>query len=200
MHLLKVYRSSQQLSRLSMQLTRAKDFRGKRLKGSILSQLVSKFRLGSRIFIKLPIGRQGVFIPAAGCCSLPARFISGSTESASVISTSATDARSTDSKPAVTKPASTVPATRLFSGATECFFISVFAATSCATSLRPPVASRDHVAAGLLAIFLGFLGIHKFYLGYNTQGFIMLSIALIGGLLSFGLVMELFGLSVLWKV
>ena len=53
----------------------------------------------------------------------------------------------------------------------------------------PPVASRDHVAAGLLAIFLGFLGIHKFYLGYNTQGFIMLSIALIGGLLSFGLVM-----------
>lgn len=53
----------------------------------------------------------------------------------------------------------------------------------------PPVASRDHVAAGLLAIFLGFLGIHKFYLGYNTQGFIMLFIALIGGLLSFGLVM-----------
>ena len=52
-----------------------------------------------------------------------------------------------------------------------------------------PVASRDHVAAGLLAIFLGFLGIHKFYLGYNTQGFIMLAIALIGGLFSFGLVM-----------
>lgn len=53
----------------------------------------------------------------------------------------------------------------------------------------PPVVSRDHVAAGLLGIFLGFLGVHKFYLGYSTQGFIMLAIALIGGLFSFGLVL-----------
>lgn len=47
-------------------------------------------------------------------------------------------------------------------------------------------ATKDHVAAGLLAIFLGPLGIHKFYLGYNAAGFIMLAITVIGGLL-FGL-------------
>lgn len=51
----------------------------------------------------------------------------------------------------------------------------------------PYVSSKDHVAAGLLAIFLGFLGVHKFYLGYNTQGFIMLAISVIGGPLLFGL-------------
>lgn len=47
-------------------------------------------------------------------------------------------------------------------------------------------ATKDHVAAGLLAIFLGTLGIHKFYLGYNTAGFIMLAITVLGGWL-FGL-------------
>lgn len=44
---------------------------------------------------------------------------------------------------------------------------------------------KDHIAAGLLAIFLGWLGIHKFYLGYNTQGFIMLGISILGPLLTF---------------
>lgn len=34
------------------------------------------------------------------------------------------------------------------------------------------------IAAGLLAIFLGSLGIHKFYLGYSTAGIIMLVISL----------------------
>lgn len=59
----------------------------------------------------------------------------------------------------------------------------------------PPLASRDHVAAGLLAIFLGGFGVHKFYLGYNTQGFIMLALGLIGGVLSFGL-----ALGVVWII
>ncbi len=49
----------------------------------------------------------------------------------------------------------------------------------------PVAASKDHVAAGLLAIFLGFLGIHKFYLGYNTSGFIMLAVSILGSLLTF---------------
>lgn len=49
--------------------------------------------------------------------------------------------------------------------------------------------SKDHVAAGLLAIFLGWLGLHKFYLGYNTQGFIMLGVTVIGGLLTLSLAM-----------
>jgi len=35
-------------------------------------------------------------------------------------------------------------------------------------------ASNKKHAAGLLAIFLGYLGIHKFVLGYNTAGLIML--------------------------
>ena len=51
-----------------------------------------------------------------------------------------------------------------------------------------PLASRDHVAAGLLAIFLGGFGVHKFYLGYSTQGFVLLALSLVGGLFSFGLI------------
>lgn len=51
----------------------------------------------------------------------------------------------------------------------------------------PYVSSKDHVAAGLLAIFLGGFGIHKFYLGCSTQGFIMLAISILGGIFSFGL-------------
>ncbi len=37
--------------------------------------------------------------------------------------------------------------------------------------------TKDRVAAGLLAIFVGSLGIHKFYLGYNREGIIMLVIS-----------------------
>ncbi len=47
--------------------------------------------------------------------------------------------------------------------------------------------SKDHISAGLLAIFLGIFGIHKFYLGCNQAGFIMLAVTIIGGLLTFGL-------------
>lgn len=52
---------------------------------------------------------------------------------------------------------------------------------------QPAVSTKDHVAAGLLAIFLGTLGIHKFYLGYNTSGFIMLAVTIIGSIVTFGL-------------
>lgn len=52
---------------------------------------------------------------------------------------------------------------------------------------QPVVRTKDHVAAGLLGIFLGTFGIHKFYLGYSTAGLIMLGVAILGGLLSFGL-------------
>lgn len=47
--------------------------------------------------------------------------------------------------------------------------------------------TKDHVVAGLLAIFLGSLGIHKFYLGYNTPGFIMLAVTIVGSIFSLGL-------------
>lgn len=52
---------------------------------------------------------------------------------------------------------------------------------------QPVVSTKDHVAAGLLAIFLGWLGIHKFYLGYNTAGFIMLGVSILGGILTLSL-------------
>ncbi|MES2438730.1 MAG: TM2 domain-containing protein [Verrucomicrobiota bacterium] len=39
------------------------------------------------------------------------------------------------------------------------------------------------MVSGILAILLGWLGIHKFYLGYNTEGVIMLVIGVGGWLL-----------------
>lgn len=50
--------------------------------------------------------------------------------------------------------------------------------------MPPTVGTKDHVAAGLLAIFLGWLGVHKFYLGYNTSGFIMLGVSILGGIVT----------------
>ena len=44
-----------------------------------------------------------------------------------------------------------------------------------------PLASRDHVAAGFLALLLGVFGVHKFYLGCNA-GFTLLALTVIGGL------------------
>ena len=62
-------------------------------------------------------------------------------------------------------------------------------------SYAQPVVTKDHIAAGLLAIFLGVFGVHKFYLGYNTAGFIMLGVAILGGLLSFGI-----ATSIVWLI
>lgn len=49
------------------------------------------------------------------------------------------------------------------------------------------IRQKDHVSAGLLAIFLGMFGVHKFYLGCNNAGFIMLAVSIIGGIFTFGL-------------
>jgi len=38
---------------------------------------------------------------------------------------------------------------------------------------------KNRVYAGLLAIFLGFFGIHKFYLGYTKAGLIMLIVSVL---------------------
>jgi TM2 domain-containing membrane protein YozV len=40
--------------------------------------------------------------------------------------------------------------------------------------------SKSKIAAGLLGIFLGGFGIHKFYLGYTTPAVIMLVAGIIG--------------------
>lgn len=53
--------------------------------------------------------------------------------------------------------------------------------------LRLTQKNKSHVVAGLLAIFLGLFGVHKFYLGYNRTGFVMLAVSIIGSLLTFGL-------------
>lgn len=50
----------------------------------------------------------------------------------------------------------------------------------------PFVPAKDHVAAALLAILLGCFGIHKFYLGYTTAGFITLGITIVGGVFTLG--------------
>ena len=45
--------------------------------------------------------------------------------------------------------------------------------------------SKSKVATGLLAIFLGWLGIHKFYMGYTGPGIILLLCGTIGWALFF---------------
>ncbi|QLE55346.1 TM2 domain-containing protein [Nostoc sp. TCL26-01] len=51
--------------------------------------------------------------------------------------------------------------------------------------------------AGYCGIVFGGFGIHKFILGYTTEGFIMLVISVVGGSFSYGitlLIMQLIGL------
>ena len=43
-----------------------------------------------------------------------------------------------------------------------------------------PAYAKSKIVAGLLAIFLGWLGIHKFYLGYTGPGIILLLCGTIG--------------------
>lgn len=55
--------------------------------------------------------------------------------------------------------------------------------------------TKSKVAAGLLGIFLGSLGVHKFYLGYTQAGVIMLLVSLLGSFVVVGpLVMGIIGL------
>lgn len=60
--------------------------------------------------------------------------------------------------------------------------------TKCGVGLGATGATgeKSKIAAGLLGIFLGALGVHKFYLGYSKEGVIMLLITLVGGLITFG--------------
>lgn len=49
----------------------------------------------------------------------------------------------------------------------------------------PVVGPKSRVVAGLLGIFLGALGIHRFYLGYTGIGLLMLLITVAGGAATF---------------
>lgn len=46
---------------------------------------------------------------------------------------------------------------------------------------------KTKMVAGLLAIFLGAFGVHKFYLGRQTPGLIMLAVSIIGFIVTLGL-------------
>lgn len=65
-------------------------------------------------------------------------------------------------------------------------FAGVLAAPVPPAAGMPPVGGNragNKIAAGLCGILLGGLGVHKFILGYNTAGFIMLGVTLGGALL-----------------
>lgn len=56
-----------------------------------------------------------------------------------------------------------------------------FACTNCGVGLAQPVPvgeQKSKLAAGLLGIFLGGLGVHNFYLGYKTKAIIQLVLTL----------------------
>lgn len=46
---------------------------------------------------------------------------------------------------------------------------------------------KEKLAAGLLALLLGVLGFHKFYLGYKKQGIIVVCISVIAGVFTMGI-------------
>lgn len=55
------------------------------------------------------------------------------------------------------------------------------------TTLSDAEISNKKLAAGLLGIFLGSFGVHKFVLGYNNAGIIMLVVSIAGGVVTCGI-------------
>lgn len=64
------------------------------------------------------------------------------------------------------------------------------------TSQQPPMPNpaygyaqpKSRLVAGLLGIFLGGLGVHRFYLGYTTIGIVQILLTVFIGIFTFGLV------------
>jgi len=54
------------------------------------------------------------------------------------------------------------------------------------TTLSDTEISNRKLAAGLLGVFLGSFGVHKFVLGFNNAGIIMLVVSLAGGVVTCG--------------
>ena len=57
------------------------------------------------------------------------------------------------------------------------------------------ISQSDHRTAGILALTLGAFGMHKFYLGYHEQGFLLLLATIILATLSSGI-----GILAIWMV
>lgn len=53
---------------------------------------------------------------------------------------------------------------------------------------------KSKITAGVLAIFLGSIGAHKFYLDFPSTGLIMLLISIIGGYMTDGLASTVVGI------
>lgn len=69
--------------------------------------------------------------------------------------------------------------------------------TKCGAAIGASTAGggkKDKMVAGLLGIFLGSLGIHKFYLGYNKEGLIMLLVSVVGSFVTCGATLSVVGI------
>ena len=59
----------------------------------------------------------------------------------------------------------------------------------------PPVyGQKSRLVAGLLGIFVGYLGIHNFYLGYTQKGLIQILVSLVGGFFTCGIATAAIGI------
>ena len=66
--------------------------------------------------------------------------------------------------------------------------VAIYLAQGVVGASAPSSSSPNKIVAGLLAILLGELGIHKFYLGYKNEGIALLAVTVIGVLLAFVLI------------
>ncbi len=66
-----------------------------------------------------------------------------------------------------------------------------------AASSYPKEQTDKKLIAGILAILLGSLGIHKFYLGYTTEGIIMLVVSIVGTVALCGIPFAAFAIGVI---
>ena len=69
---------------------------------------------------------------------------------------------------------------------------------SCGCPLRgaptPQIEQRSKLVAGLLGIFVGYLGIHNFYLGYTNRAILQLVLGTVGGFLTCGITTAVAGI------
>jgi TM2 domain-containing membrane protein YozV len=69
-----------------------------------------------------------------------------------------------------------------------------------AASSYPKEQTDKKLVSGILAILLGALGIHKFYLGYQKEGIIMLAVSIGGSVALCGIPFAAFAVSVIGLV
>jgi len=63
---------------------------------------------------------------------------------------------------------------------------AVCTACGCALATAPAAGAKSKLVAGLLGIFLGWLGIHNFYLGHTKKAVAQLLIGILGACIAIG--------------